>query len=186
VRRDARVSYVSREVQMRKRWFRAPSPALVVSVIALFVALSGTGYAASGAIFGHADAKADTKLIKSLAPSLGVSTANSLTTLPSGGSESGFFAGNATDGFIALAINYPRPLSAPVDEAKIVDVHGASAAHCPGIGQAARGYLCLYNTEFLGLTGSASHGGGGKLGVILYWAVTGAGYVGGAWTVTAP
>jgi len=31
---------------MQKRWFKAPSPALVVALIALFVALSGTSYAA--------------------------------------------------------------------------------------------------------------------------------------------
>jgi hypothetical protein len=56
---------------------RAPSPAFVVSLIALFVALGGTTYAATGG-----DTKVDTKLVKKLAPSLSVKqaqTANSAT-----------------------------------------------------------------------------------------------------------
>jgi hypothetical protein len=63
---------------------RAPSPALVIALIALFVALGGTSYAASKVIVTkHKDAKADTKLVKKLAPSLSVKhakTANSATT----------------------------------------------------------------------------------------------------------
>jgi hypothetical protein len=61
---------------------RAPSPAFVISLIALFVALGGTGYAAGKAILTHTDAKADTQLVKKLAPSLSVKhakTANSAT-----------------------------------------------------------------------------------------------------------
>jgi hypothetical protein len=66
-----------------KRRFKAPSPALVISLIALFVALGGTSIAATKAITAkHKDKKADTKLIKKLAPSLSVKhakTANSAT-----------------------------------------------------------------------------------------------------------
>lgn len=65
---------------MSRRRFHLPSPALVISMIALSLVLGGTAVAASTA--GHADKKADTKLVKKLAPSLSVKhakTANSAT-----------------------------------------------------------------------------------------------------------
>lgn len=65
---------------MFKRRFRLPSPALVISLIALSLVLGGTAVAASTA--KHKDKKADTKLVKKLAPSLSVKhakTANSAT-----------------------------------------------------------------------------------------------------------
>src|SRR5436190_11856114 len=68
---------------MFKHRLRAPSPAFVISLIALFLALGGTSYAASKVIITkHKDAKADTTLVKRLAPSLSVKnakTANNAT-----------------------------------------------------------------------------------------------------------
>ncbi len=70
-----------------------------------------------------------------------------------------------------------------------------SAPHCPGIGSAARGYLCLYNNNYtnvdLGFGNSRDtwlRSGRTSYGVVLYWHITGTGtaYVGGTWTVTAP
>jgi hypothetical protein len=56
-----------------KHLLRAPSPALVISLIALFVALGGTSLAATKVLAAkHKDAKADTSLVKKLAPSLSV------------------------------------------------------------------------------------------------------------------
>jgi hypothetical protein len=55
---------------MFKRRFRLPSPALVISMIALALVLGGTAVAASTAT--HGDKKADVKLIKKMAPSLSV------------------------------------------------------------------------------------------------------------------
>lgn len=64
-----------------KRRLKAPSPAFVISLIALFVALGGTSLAATKVIAAkHSDARADTKLIRKLAPRLSVKhakTANS-------------------------------------------------------------------------------------------------------------
>ena len=63
---------------MLKRRFRLPSPALVISMIALSLVLGGTAVAASTAT--HKDKKADIKLIKKVAPGLSVKhakTANS-------------------------------------------------------------------------------------------------------------
>ena len=120
-------------------------------------------------------------------------------TLPSGASESGIFGagdGNSSGfGYISVGITYPQPLAKAIPTSHVIDVHGKSGAHCPGAGHAARGYLCLYNRDYAGLGGTAffSDDGqhfpasGGKVGVLLYWQVdTGAAYVGGEWTVTAP
>jgi len=66
---------------MTKRRLRLPTPALVISLIALFMALGGTSYAASKVILTkHKDAKADTKLVKKLAPSLSVKHAKTATS----------------------------------------------------------------------------------------------------------
>ena len=61
---------------MFKHRLRAPSPAFVISLIALFLALGGTSYAATKVtLTQHKDAKADTTLVKRLAPSLSVKQA---------------------------------------------------------------------------------------------------------------
>ena len=58
---------------MFKHRLRAPSPAFVISLGALFLALGGTSYPATKVILTkHKDAKADTTLVKKLAPSLSV------------------------------------------------------------------------------------------------------------------
>jgi hypothetical protein len=62
---------------MFKRRFRLPSPALVISMITLSLVLGGTAFAASTAT--HKDKKADTKLIKKLAPTLSVKHAKTAT-----------------------------------------------------------------------------------------------------------
>jgi hypothetical protein len=56
---------------MFKRTFRLPSPALVIATIALALVLGGTAVAASMG----GDTKADTKLVKRLAPTLSVKKA---------------------------------------------------------------------------------------------------------------
>ena len=61
---------------MLKRRFRLPSPALVISMIALTLVLGGTAVAATAT---HGDKKADTKLIKKLAPTLSVKHAKTAT-----------------------------------------------------------------------------------------------------------
>ena len=61
---------------MSKRQFRLPSPALVISMVALALVLGGTAVAAT--VGTHADARADTKLIKKLAPSLSVKNAKTV------------------------------------------------------------------------------------------------------------
>jgi hypothetical protein len=59
-----------------KIFSRLPSPALVISLVALALVLGGTAVAAS--VGTHADAKADTKLVKALAPTLSVKNAGTV------------------------------------------------------------------------------------------------------------
>jgi len=170
---------------MRK--LKMPSPAMVVSLIALFVALGGTGYAARNAILSSPAKAQIVKIVN-----------NTVTKpLPSGHSESGNFGGgggDTTDDWIGLSITYPRPLAHPISDKHIVDVSGSSAPHCAGKGHAAPGYLCFYDsiqsgvdpgTDFYSTDSDAL----GKLGVVGYWKVNSDGahpYIGGSWTVTAP
>jgi hypothetical protein len=59
---------------MRNSRFRLPSPAIVISMVALSLVLGGTAIAATAT---DGDAKADTTLIKQLAPTLSVKHATS-------------------------------------------------------------------------------------------------------------
>ncbi len=69
---------------MSRRRFRLPSPALVLSMVALSIVLGGTAVAATTT---HSDAKADTKLVKKLAPSLSVKNAKQLGGVAAGAYE---------------------------------------------------------------------------------------------------
>ena len=80
---------------MFKRLARLPSPALVISMIALGLVLGGTAVAAS--VGG--DTKADTKLVKKLAPSLSVkhaATAGSASSAAALGNVT-YVKGNVVD-----------------------------------------------------------------------------------------
>jgi hypothetical protein len=177
------------------RRFKAPSPAMVVALIALFVALGGTGYAARNVIFSSPSKAQIIKIVKGVAPSLKV---GGLATLPSGKTESGLFTGGGSYNglsWIGLTIVYPRPLAAPIADGHIAEVFGTTGTHCSGPGHADPGYLCLYNEDahdVSGVGGYSDDGSNfparmGRFGVMLYWTTTGASaYVGGSWAVTAP
>ena len=179
---------------MRNRLFKAPSPALVISLIALFVALGGTGYAATNGMLSSPTKAQIIRIVKGVAPTLRVKSAAGLSTLPSGKSESGLFAGGgSSSGWIGLSIMYPRPLAAAISDSNIIET-GSTAPHCSGPGYADPGYLCLYNYDNGGTSGTVFYSNDGyrfpvaegKLGVDLYWVTTGSSFVGGSWTVTAP
>jgi hypothetical protein len=172
---------------------------MVVASAALVVALGGSASAAV-LINGHS-IKANTvtgvqvkeSTLKTV-PS--AASASSLAPLPSGHSMTGMFgtgAGDTTSGYLGDSITYARPLHKPIPDGHIIDVQGSSAPHCPGIGHAARGYLCLYNGDYNAVgtgfgysTDSFVWAGGKSYGVVLYWVITGTEpYVGGTWTVTA-
>jgi hypothetical protein len=132
-----------------KRRLRAPSPAVVISVIALFVALGGTSYAAV-AIPTNSVGTAQLKN--------GAVTAAKLAygqTLRSGNTETGnwgfggFEGADGGGGSGHPVISFGLPLAYHMLQSHEIYAAGASgarAAHCPGVGHAARGYLCVYQT----------------------------------------
>jgi hypothetical protein len=69
------------------------------------------------------------------------------TSLPSGQTEAGAWGGGfTTEGkqpFRETA-SFPIPLPQPVPAGHAIYVAGTSATHCPGLGQAERGFLCVY------------------------------------------
>jgi hypothetical protein len=126
------------------------------------------------------------------------------SVLPSGATESGGFAasggwdaGNGVElGYIGTGITYVQPLATAIEASHIVDVQdpAKSAPHCPGVGKAERGYLCLYDfvvNDVLPGYGYSTPSEGFSSpspGVALYWPVAKAGqpWVGGEYSVTAP
>lgn len=129
------------------------------------------------------------------------------TVLPSGQSESGGFAAagpwalggenskkEKRFGYIGTGITYTQPLATPIADGNIIDVQGGGTLpHCPGLGKADPGYLCLYNSTYEDVKTGYGYSNTNEFsvpspGVELFWEVAEAGepYVGGEWTVTAP
>ncbi len=181
-----------------------PSPAMAVALIALVVAMGGTAIA--GTVINGADIKKNTVTGKQVKESsLGkvpkATKADGLSTLPAGKLMSGTFgagASNATnsgDGYLGTGVTYPRPLSAPIPDANIIDIRDSSyTTECPGPGKAQAGYLCLYNKIWNGTDLGYGYSDykylkvdGKSIGVVLYWSITGSNpYAGGSWTLRAP
>jgi hypothetical protein len=137
-------------------------------------------------------------------------------TLPSGATETGLwgYRNNAALGYGAVAagagavgavgagggpfVSFATPLAAPLDAAHTVYVPGGSAAHCPGVGQADPGYLCVYQQDILNAVTPDSTNifkveaggpaGSGTQGFSIFLMAAGAGdwLVGGTYAVTAP
>jgi len=156
---------------MQKRRLKAPSPALMISLIALFVALGGTTYAATSlpansvgtkqlqknAVTAPKIKKGAVTASKINAKGLSVPNATALgghaasffspATLRSGQSESGVWVaggGSSSGGFLGYGVAFPTPLAAPLDASHVVYRASGTDANCAGIGHAAPGYLCVY------------------------------------------
>ena len=105
---------------MFKRRFRLPSPALVVSMVTLSLVLGGTAVAATTAT--HKDARADSALVKKLAPSLSVkhaktadnatSAVNATNAVNATHSTSADSATNATNATTAQTANVAKAIGA--------------------------------------------------------------------------
>jgi hypothetical protein len=118
------------------------------------------------------------------------------TPLPSGQSESGFYAagsGSSTTGYVAEGISFSQPLAAPIAANRVVyNTVGTISPHCLGFGQAERGYVCLYESEAAGLSFyitrdfALNPNAADKFGLAVFFEVKAAGYIAGSWTVTAP
>jgi hypothetical protein len=179
-----------------------PSPALVVSLIALFVALGGTSYAAINSLPANS---VGTRQLKN-----GAVTALKLAygqTLPSGKTETGEWAyGNYSgtsdqggSGGWAYA-SFLIPLASALDGGHTIFVSGISDAHCPGVDQAEPGYLCVYAGDLYNANtpnyynifnpeSPAAPAGTGTHGWAMYLSASGPGlpwFAGGTYAVTAP
>ena len=129
-----------------------------------------------------------------------------MATLPSGQSESGEFGAGASNtlfekqptGSLEEAITFTVPLSAGIPESNIAYIEtGKTTAECPGIGHAAKGFMCLYEAEVENMSSPQGYNGEefsehasgtGRFGVDLNWTTSSAAlaYVDGTYTVTAP
>jgi hypothetical protein len=177
-----------------KKLFRVPSPALVISLIALFVALGGTSYAAITRLpvnsVGTAQIKNNAVTGKKLAKSI---------TLAPGHTEKGVFGFGAygvSDVF--GQISFPTPLTS-TPNVIIIPNGDPTPEGCTGTLQhpgADAGNLCVFEgfaEGGLNLSGggewdptSGEHVGFG-LGIVLWAAGGGSGYndISGTWAVTA-
>jgi hypothetical protein len=184
-----------------------PSPALVISLIALFVALGGTSYAAIALkIPKNSVGTAQLKNGAVTAPKLNSAVLKSYLkaggTLPSGATETGQwggggFAGADGGGGTDYAISsFAIPLAYAISGSHAIYVSGSSATHCSGAGHADAGYLCVYGDDVEGAiptsnniynpvtagTGAAATG----FGIVLQASSVGAWTISGTYTVTAP
>jgi hypothetical protein len=156
-----------------------PSPAMIVALLALFVATSSGAYAVAtlgahtvgtkqlkrGAV---TTAKLRGDAVTSAKVANGSLTAADFQagqiqagtgTLAPGRTETGVFSvggpaytANAT--FLS-PVTFPIPLAAELPYDHTIYVTGSSATHCPGRGHADRGYLCLYELyNYTGFTTS--------------------------------
>jgi len=184
-----------------------PSPALVISLIALFVALGGTSYAAialpknsvgtkqikKGAVTA---AKLNSAVLKPYLP-FGGTLASHKTEVGDwgGGGLDGADSGGGVDFPVAT---FPVPLAAGLDDSHTVFVPGASATHCSGVGHADPGYLCVYlgvhNNASTPSSGAifnpegAAPSGTGRYGFGIFLGAAGTDFweVSGTYAVTAP
>jgi hypothetical protein len=208
-----------------------------IALLALFLALGGASYAASGALKastpqykacvgeshivilktgrrpcgkgkktiswnqqGPAGAKgaAGAAGATGAAGAAGANGFSALSTLPSGASESGAYSvetGNATVVQLTESQSFSIPLAAPIDVAHFQYLPvGATVPNCPGVGRAARGFLCLYSGEEEGLVEPEVFNfesrefveGTGRSGFSLQWDVLlKEAFDAGTWTVTA-
>ena len=173
-----------------------PSPALVISLIALFVALGGTSYAVTSLPANSVG----TVQLKNGAVTAAKLNASALSgylkqgaTLPSGHTETGdwgsgeFYGASGGAAANRTTYTFPVPLAKGIDEVHTRIVTGASAKHCPGVGHADRGFLCFYTGTAYNSTGILSvsnpAGGPGDADVRGFSLLLG-GTVDGAWTIT--
>jgi collagen triple helix repeat protein len=69
------------------------------------------------------------------------------TVLPSGVTETGDWGGGYTASGVAeyrTVASFPIPLPATLEPSHVIYVASTAASHCSGVGQAERGYLCVY------------------------------------------
>ena len=126
------------------------------------------------------------------------STGYQRSTLPSGQTESGNYsvAGSGAGNYMNQGFQFAIPLAASLDSTH-VEFHttGTTSTNCPGVGQAAAGYLCVYeaasgNRNAAAGSPVANHsgfGGADTYGFNVWLGSTSSpAFSYGSWTVQAP
>jgi hypothetical protein len=117
---------------MLKRRFRLPSPALVLSMVALSIVLGGTAFAASVTKAPkHADAKADKALIRKMAPSLGVTHAKTADSATNATNATTAKTANVASAIGAVTYVKGKLADAPANGGSGFQESAASVARCP-------------------------------------------------------
>lgn len=186
-----------------------PNPSLIISLLALFVALGGTSYAAISSVpansVGTAQLKNGAVTSAKLNAAVLLRFVQDGGTLPSGATEVGDWGfGTRSDGGLTAGSNaqpvasYAVPLAKAPDHNHTIYVSGSSAPHCPGAGHADRGYLCLYQGTLVNayppdnsevFNPEVNKNGPGRFGFGIYLAAldtTDLWQVTGTYAVTAP
>lgn len=169
--------------------FGVASAALAVALVGPVEALPGKNKVDGGDIVNNSITGKDVNE-KTLGPTTKVGV------LPPGKSMSGVFSaagakggGAPNTGWISWTAQYPLLLTTAIDDANIIDTSDdPDPVNCPGEGQAAPGYLCIYvddESEIETLYGYSYTSG--IAGFAPVQADTGEEpYAFGTWTVTAP
>ena len=176
---------------MFKHRLRLPSPALVISMVALALVLGGTAVAATAVTY--LTKTSGTTLIKHLAPTLSVKqakTASGPATLASGRTEYGTIGsqppatGIGSGDEIGDTASLPFPAPVALDNAHVTLVGGGdtNSTECPGTAaapSAAPGYACIYPYATSNATLTAGYvwsGNTTKHGFQMSWNSTTGGY----------
>jgi hypothetical protein len=115
-----------------KRRFRLPSPALVLSMVALSIVLGGTAFAAGVTKAPkHADAKADKALIRKMAPSLGVTHAKTADSATNATNATTAKTANVASAIGAVTYVKGKLADAPANGGSGFQESAASVARCP-------------------------------------------------------
>lgn len=155
------------------------SPAAVIAMLALVVALGGTGVAAA-------------QLSRT------AQRAVAQPTLSSGATMVGYFAGGGSDGttgYFGEGITFPKRLPSTFNQSHVqyIALTDSTTTKCPGPNRAARGWMCFYegqnNNASICCIYNQNYGdyAVAPYGARIYWNVNGSGsYADGQWVVRAP
>jgi hypothetical protein len=174
------------------------SPSMAVALLALVVAASGTGYAAtklghdsvgSAQIRDHSIKSQDLKAPK---------PAPAQPVLQPGKMMKGYFAsggGDSAEGYAGEGITFPAKLPGSFNNNHVRYIVSGDpyTVQCPGPGTAKRGWMCFYEGQSSSTDVCCIYDQNynsyatGDYGLRIYWYASGSGsYADGQWVVRAP
>ena len=182
---------------MRRLLKQSLSPPMVVALLAMVVALSGTGYAA--VTLGHNSVgSAQIRNSSIHAVDLGASALAVQPVLGPGQIMRGYFTAGGSDGtsgYMGEGLTFPSRLPATFNRSHVVYLSAGDpfTTRCPGPGTAKRGWMCFYegqnnNSSLCCIYDQQYNNPATALfGTRVYWYVEGTdSYADGQWVVRAP